>query len=107
MYVSRMSKTVPPLDKDAAGKALLMRELEKGLASGVSKRSPEQIRAAFRKAREAACCEARPHQAGRMWHEVTLICNEMVRSVCASSALSSSISCEVFACLKGSWLKDG
>ena len=42
------------LDKTAEGKALLKRELEKGLASGVSERSPEQVRAAFRKAREAA-----------------------------------------------------
>ena len=49
-----MSKQVLPLGKDAADKALLKRELEKGLASGVSKRSPEQVRAAFRKAREAA-----------------------------------------------------
>jgi hypothetical protein len=39
---------------DKAAKALLKRELEKGLASGVSKRTPELIRAAFRKAREAA-----------------------------------------------------
>lgn len=49
-----MTKQVKPLDKDAAGKALLKRELEKGLASGVSTRTPEQIRTAFRKAREAA-----------------------------------------------------
>lgn len=49
-----MAKKVQPLDKHAADKALLKRELEKGLASGVSKRTPEQIRAAFRKAREAA-----------------------------------------------------
>ncbi len=49
-----MSKKVQPLDDSAAGKALLKRELERGLASGVSKRSPEQVRAAFRKAREAA-----------------------------------------------------
>ena len=34
--------------------ALLKHELEKGLASGISKRTPAQIRAAFRKAREAA-----------------------------------------------------
>jgi hypothetical protein len=49
-----MSKKVQPLEKSASGKALLKRELEKGLASGVSQRSPEQVRAAFRKAREAA-----------------------------------------------------
>lgn len=49
-----MSKKVQPLDKCAADKALLKRELEKGLASGVSKRTPEQVHAAFRKAREAA-----------------------------------------------------
>jgi hypothetical protein len=49
-----MSKEVRPLDTDATGKALLRRELDKGLASGISKRSPDQIRAAFRKAREAA-----------------------------------------------------
>lgn len=36
------------------GKAALKRELEKGLASGKSKRTPEQIREAIRKAREAA-----------------------------------------------------
>ena len=49
-----MDKMVRPLDNSAAGQALLKRELESGLASGVSKRSPEQVRAAFRKAREAA-----------------------------------------------------
>ena len=49
-----MSKQVQPLDQSAASKALLQRELEKGLASGVSKRTPENIRIAFRKAREAA-----------------------------------------------------
>ena len=49
-----MAKPVESLDKSAAEKALLKRELEKGLASGVSKRSPEQVRTAFRKAREAA-----------------------------------------------------
>jgi hypothetical protein len=42
------------LDKNAAGKALLKRELEKGLASGISNRTPEQVRLAFRKARDAA-----------------------------------------------------
>lgn len=41
------------LDTEAA-KALLKRELEKGLASGVSRRSPAEVLAAFRKAREAA-----------------------------------------------------
>jgi hypothetical protein len=35
-------------DEVAAGKALLKRELEKGLASGVSPRSPDQVRAAYR-----------------------------------------------------------
>ena len=53
-YIVTMDKKVRPLDNNAAGKALLQRELESGLASGVSKRSPEQVRAAFRKAREAA-----------------------------------------------------
>lgn len=37
-----------------AAAALLERELQKGLSSGVSKRSPAQIRADFRKTREAA-----------------------------------------------------
>ena len=49
-----MTRKLQPLDKDAAGKAVLKRELEKGLASGLSKRTPEKVRAAFRKAREAA-----------------------------------------------------
>ena len=49
-----MSKQAKPLDNSAAGKALLKRELEQGLASGVSARTPDQIRTAFRKAREAA-----------------------------------------------------
>jgi hypothetical protein len=49
-----MNKQVQPLDQSAAGKALLQRELEKGLASGISKRTPEHLRTAFRKAREAA-----------------------------------------------------
>ena len=53
-YVAEMDKKVRPLENNAAGKALLKRELVSGLASGVSKRSPEQVRAAFRKAREAA-----------------------------------------------------
>jgi hypothetical protein len=49
-----MTKNEPPLDERTAGKALLKRELEAGLASGISKRTPEDVRAAFRKAREAA-----------------------------------------------------
>ena len=49
-----MNKDVQPLNANAAGKALLKHELDKGLASGVSKRSPDQVQAAFRKAREAA-----------------------------------------------------
>ena len=49
-----MSKEMQPLDTDAAGRSILKRELDKGLASGISKRSPDQVRAAFRKAREAA-----------------------------------------------------
>ena len=36
------------------GRALLKQELQKGLDSGVSKRSPAQIHTAIRKAREAA-----------------------------------------------------
>ena len=49
-----MKKPIEAIDKGSAGKALLKRELESALASGLSKRSPAQIRAAFRKAREAA-----------------------------------------------------
>lgn len=49
-----MNKQVQPLDNSAAGKALLKRELEQGLASGVSTRPPDQIGAACRKAREGA-----------------------------------------------------
>lgn len=49
-----MSKQVQPLDNNAAGKALLKRQLEEALKSGVSTRTPDQIRTAFRKAREAA-----------------------------------------------------
>jgi hypothetical protein len=49
-----MTKKVHALNEQAAQQALLKHELEKGLESGLSKRSPEQIRAAFRKAREAA-----------------------------------------------------
>ena len=41
----------PKADGDST---LLKRELEKGLASGMSKRTPAQIRADFRRAREAA-----------------------------------------------------
>ncbi|MGN6356835.1 MAG: hypothetical protein ACTHLU_05080 [Novosphingobium sp.] len=43
-----------PQSAAEAGKAALKRELEKGLASGRSKRTPEQILEAIRKAREAA-----------------------------------------------------
>ena len=39
---------------DADNVARLKAELEAGLASGISKRTPAQIRADFRKAREAA-----------------------------------------------------
>lgn len=49
-----MEKNTAPESGTEAEKALLNRELEKGRASGLSKRTPEQIRAAFRKAREAA-----------------------------------------------------
>jgi hypothetical protein len=49
-----MSKKLQPLDKPASDQALLKRELQKGLSSGVSKRSPEEVRAAFRRARAAA-----------------------------------------------------
>ena len=45
------SRPQPSADDDAA---LLKRELEKGLASGLGKRTPTQIRADFRRAREAA-----------------------------------------------------
>ena len=47
-----MNQPQPPLACDEA--ELLKRELEKGLASGVSKRTPAQIRADYRRAREAA-----------------------------------------------------
>ena len=40
--------------RGAAEIAALKRELEQGLASGISKRTPEQILADFRRAREAA-----------------------------------------------------
>ncbi len=49
-----MKKSEPPQTGQATDAAALKRELETGLASGVSKRSPEKIRADFRKAREAA-----------------------------------------------------
>jgi hypothetical protein len=49
-----MKKPRQPSTEDSANSELLKRELEKGLASGVSKRTPAQIRADFRKAREAA-----------------------------------------------------
>ncbi len=49
-----MKKPGDTKSEKAANTALLKRELVKGLDSGVSKRSPEQIRADFRKAREAA-----------------------------------------------------
>lgn len=49
-----MRKPARPQTDEEAGAALLYRELKKGLSSGVSKRSPAQIRADFRKAREAA-----------------------------------------------------
>ena len=49
-----MTKQAEQTGDNAAAKAALKRELEKGLASGVSKRTPAQIRTAFRKAREAA-----------------------------------------------------
>jgi hypothetical protein len=49
-----MSKADKETSEKASQQQLLKRELEKGLASGVSKRSPAQIGEAFRKAREAA-----------------------------------------------------
>jgi hypothetical protein len=42
------------IEPTKAQKLLLKQELEKGLASGKSKRTPRQIRADYRKAREAA-----------------------------------------------------
>jgi hypothetical protein len=39
------------LDKSAADKALLKRELEKGLASGLSNRTPEQVRLSYQTSR--------------------------------------------------------
>ena len=49
-----MTENPDRLGNKPAQAALLKRELEKGLASGVSKRTPAQIREAVRKAREAA-----------------------------------------------------
>lgn len=49
-----MSRLEKPQTDTVADAAVLTRELTRGLASGVSKRSPDQIRADFRKAREAA-----------------------------------------------------
>lgn len=48
-----MKKQAEQPDDTTVARATLKRELEKGLASGVSKRTPAQIRTAFRKAREA------------------------------------------------------
>ena len=39
---------------EGADAATLKRELDKGIGSGISKRTPAQIRADFRRAREAA-----------------------------------------------------
>ena len=45
----------PVLSKvEGADAAMLKRELDKGIGSGISKRTPAQIRADFRRAREAA-----------------------------------------------------
>ena len=52
--IQGMKKQAEQTGDNAAAKAALRRELEKGLASGISKRTPTQIRSAFRKAREAA-----------------------------------------------------
>ena len=49
-----MKKPQQPQAADHADAALLKRELDKGLASGIGKRTPAQIRADFRRAREAA-----------------------------------------------------
>lgn len=53
-YPSSMAKEASKPGDTERGKALLKRELQKGLDSGVSKRTPAQIHAAIRKAREAA-----------------------------------------------------
>ncbi len=47
-------KKPQPQAAEKADARLLKRELEKGLASGIGKRTPAQIRADFRRAREAA-----------------------------------------------------
>jgi uncharacterized protein (DUF2267 family) len=49
-----MTKPTQPQTADETVAAVLQRELEKGLASGVSRRTPQQIRADFHRAREAA-----------------------------------------------------
>ncbi len=49
-----MKKTQQSKAGDEFDAALLKRELERGLASGIGKRTPAQIRADFRRAREAA-----------------------------------------------------
>ena len=49
-----MKKPQQPQAADKADAAMLKRELDKGIASGLSKRTPAQIRADFRRAREAA-----------------------------------------------------
>ena len=49
-----MTKQTELPDSNVAAKSALKRELEKGRTSGISKRTPAQIRSAFRKAREAA-----------------------------------------------------
>jgi hypothetical protein len=53
-YFCWMTDMAPSPANLEAAKAELKRELQKGLASGKSKRTPEQIREDFRKAREAA-----------------------------------------------------
>jgi hypothetical protein len=50
MIMPNPAETIPT----EAQKRLLKQELEKGLASGKSNRSPRQIRADYRKVREAA-----------------------------------------------------
>ncbi len=49
-----MKKPPQPQADNKADAALLKRELDKGLASGIGKRTPAQIRADYRRAREAA-----------------------------------------------------
>lgn len=53
-YLPCMAKEASRQTETERGKALLKRELQLGLESGISKRTPAQIRAAIRKAREAA-----------------------------------------------------